>query len=161
MVGHGGSSAGSYLADPTSPIPSQCASIVTLRVNSTVRVKLLRGSWFCVLALAVFLAFNAVINNVFSHIGFAADMSLGGIATIYYFFVCQTSALHSGQVRGICGDYNGDVLREMTGPKKQLYSKPEQFVLSYVVPSDRCDVQELKQRYNINEQGKGQSGSYV
>ena len=35
MVGHGGSSAGSYLADPTSPIPSHCASIV---VTSTVRV---------------------------------------------------------------------------------------------------------------------------
>ena len=34
--GHGGSSAGSYLADPTSPIPSHCASIV---VTSTVRVK--------------------------------------------------------------------------------------------------------------------------
>ena len=37
MVGHGGSSAGSYLANPTSPIPSHCASIVatrTLRVNS-------------------------------------------------------------------------------------------------------------------------------
>ena len=37
MVGHGGSSAGSYLAHPTSPIPSHCASIVatsTLRVNS-------------------------------------------------------------------------------------------------------------------------------
>ena len=37
VVGHGGSSAGSYLADPTSPIPSHCASIVatsTLRVNS-------------------------------------------------------------------------------------------------------------------------------
>ena len=36
MVGHGVSSAGSYLADPTSPIPSHCASIVsssTLRVN--------------------------------------------------------------------------------------------------------------------------------
>ena len=33
---HGGSSAGLYLADPTSPIPSHCASIVatsTLRVN--------------------------------------------------------------------------------------------------------------------------------
>ena len=40
MVGHGGSSAGSYLADPTSPIPSHCASIVvtsTLRVNSLVQ----------------------------------------------------------------------------------------------------------------------------
>ena len=36
MVGHGGSSAGSYLADPTSPIPSHCASIV---VNRTLRVK--------------------------------------------------------------------------------------------------------------------------
>ena len=36
MVGHGGSSAGSYIVDPTSPIPSHCASIVvtsTLRVN--------------------------------------------------------------------------------------------------------------------------------
>ena len=36
MVGHDGSNAGSYLDDPTSPIPSHCASIVmssTLRVN--------------------------------------------------------------------------------------------------------------------------------
>ena len=39
MAGHGGSSAGSYLANPTSPIPSHCASIVatsTLRVDVTV-----------------------------------------------------------------------------------------------------------------------------
>ena len=28
MVGYGGSSAGSYLADPTSPIPSYCAAII-------------------------------------------------------------------------------------------------------------------------------------
>ena len=34
MVGHGGSSAGSYLADATSPIPSHCASIV---VTSTLK----------------------------------------------------------------------------------------------------------------------------
>ena len=39
MAGHGGSSAGSYLADPTSPIPSHCASIV---VTSTLRVKLIQ-----------------------------------------------------------------------------------------------------------------------
>ena len=38
MVGHGGSSAGSYLANPTSPIPSHCASIV---VTSTLRVNIL------------------------------------------------------------------------------------------------------------------------
>ena len=49
MLGHGGSSAGSYLADPTSPIPSHCAVIIlfqcpsasivatsTLRVNKEV-----------------------------------------------------------------------------------------------------------------------------
>ena len=35
MVGHGGSSASSYLSDPTSPLPSHCASIVT---TSTLRV---------------------------------------------------------------------------------------------------------------------------
>ena len=28
MLGHGGRSAGSYLADPTSPIPSHCAVII-------------------------------------------------------------------------------------------------------------------------------------
>ena len=38
MVGHVGSSVGSYLADPTSPIPSHCASIV---VTSTLRVNML------------------------------------------------------------------------------------------------------------------------
>ena len=31
MLGHGGSSAGSYLADPTSPIPSHCAVIILLQ----------------------------------------------------------------------------------------------------------------------------------
>ena len=36
MVGYRGSSAGSYLATPTSPIPSHCASIVA---TSTLRVK--------------------------------------------------------------------------------------------------------------------------
>ena len=39
MVGHGGSSASWYLADPTSPIPSHCASVVvtsTVRVNTSV-----------------------------------------------------------------------------------------------------------------------------
>ena len=48
MVGHGGSSAGSYLADPTSPSPSHCAVIILFKikcpsasivVSSTLRVK--------------------------------------------------------------------------------------------------------------------------
>ena len=32
MVGHGESSAGSYLTDPTSPIPSHCAVIIVFKV---------------------------------------------------------------------------------------------------------------------------------
>ena len=47
MVGYGGSSAGSYLADPTSPIPSHCAIIILFKkcpsasivMTSTLRVK--------------------------------------------------------------------------------------------------------------------------
>ena len=46
MVGHGGSSAGSYLADRTSPIPSHCASIA---MTSTVRVNILCSVLFCYL----------------------------------------------------------------------------------------------------------------
>ena len=46
MLGHVGSSAGSYLADPTSPIPSHCAVIIlvskchsaSIAVTTTVRV---------------------------------------------------------------------------------------------------------------------------
>ena len=44
MVGHGGSSAGSYLTDPTSPIPSHCASIV---VTITLRVKVVDINLYC------------------------------------------------------------------------------------------------------------------
>ena len=40
MVGYGGSSADSYLADPTSPIPFHCASIVA---TSTLRVRMVHA----------------------------------------------------------------------------------------------------------------------
>ena len=51
MVGHGGSSAGSYLADPTSPIPSHCASIVatsTLKVNISYYNRSIRYKFTCI-----------------------------------------------------------------------------------------------------------------
>ena len=58
MVRHGGSSAGSYPADPTSPIPSHCASIV---VTSTLKhniVTLMATHWsldylFCLTCFVV------------------------------------------------------------------------------------------------------------
>ena len=64
MVGHGGSSAGSYLTDPTSPIPSHCASIVatsTVRINIASRTEIMQvvfpgGSfWVVVLVIVVLL----------------------------------------------------------------------------------------------------------
>ena len=48
MLGHGGSSAGSYLADPTSPIPSHCAVIILLKsvpVNQLSRLELKQYSF--------------------------------------------------------------------------------------------------------------------
>ena len=62
MVGHGGSSAGSYLADPTSPIPSHCASIVvtsTLRVNR--RLVFHNAVW---ITASVFLADDRLLMTV-------------------------------------------------------------------------------------------------
>ena len=44
MVGHGGSSASSYLAGPTSPIPSHCASIVATS-TSRVHICYRYGGW--------------------------------------------------------------------------------------------------------------------
>ena len=70
MVGHGGSSAGSYLAYPTSPIPSHCASIVmtsTLRVNiwniapkSTIRTQQIIKSAGCLRFYISFQAFTSL-----------------------------------------------------------------------------------------------------
>ena len=48
-------------------------------------------------------------------------------------------------MRGICGDYNGDVVREMQGPSgEKVYREAAPFALSYVIASDRCDVQQLR-----------------
>ena len=56
MVGHGGSSVGSYLADPKFPIPSHCASIA---VTSTLRVKITFSCFqICVLLTRV----NTVVH---------------------------------------------------------------------------------------------------
>ena len=48
MVGHGGSSAGSYLADPTSPIPSHCASIVATSSLKSLRLEIIieKTMWY-------------------------------------------------------------------------------------------------------------------
>ena len=57
MVGHGGSSAGSCLANPTSPIPSHCASIVA---TST-----LRGNYIMVFVYFFIYLFNHLFIWVF------------------------------------------------------------------------------------------------
>ena len=48
MVGHGGSSAGSYLADPTSPIPSHCASIVATSTFIELNFHLCNSKFTCI-----------------------------------------------------------------------------------------------------------------
>ena len=61
MLGHGGSSAGSYLADPTSPIPSHCAVIILFQkcpsasivATSTLRVNYPRGAQTVVIKTSI------------------------------------------------------------------------------------------------------------
>ena len=48
MVGHGGSSAGSYLADPTSPIPSHCVVIILFKC-----VAVHQSSWLALKVLMI------------------------------------------------------------------------------------------------------------
>ena len=58
MVGHEGSSAGLYLADPTSPIPSHCASIVA---TSTVRIKTFESLIFSLELTTVYLVYKTLL----------------------------------------------------------------------------------------------------
>ena len=81
MLGHGGSSAGSYLADPTSPIPSHCAVIIlfqSVAVTGALRVK---GNWY----------------NIHGFIPFQIESSA---ATVFH--LCSTTiVLGSGQLETI------------------------------------------------------------
>ena len=67
MVGHGGSSAGSYLTDPTSPIPSHCAVILfkSVPVQQLLWLALLR---LTVLILIIHTGEND--SNKFIHLNF-------------------------------------------------------------------------------------------
>ena len=67
MVGHGGSSASSYLADPTFPIPSHCASIVvtsTVRVNGSVYLAMFQ-TWLKIALIKIILS---PTNNIKANI---------------------------------------------------------------------------------------------
>ena len=83
MIGHGGSSAGSYLADPTSPIPSHCASIAA---TSTLRVKLL----LLVIAVIYVYIFSSDIDECASSP--CQNQSLCENVGSDYFCLCATMA---------------------------------------------------------------------
>ena len=57
MVGHGGSSAGSYLADPTSPIPSHCPVIILFK-----SVPVHQRSWLYSHTLQIWMHFISLVN---------------------------------------------------------------------------------------------------
>ena len=60
MVGHGGSSASSYLADPTSPIPFHCASIV---VTSTLKGRIVQATVCCKVGAAALVHLRPVLGG--------------------------------------------------------------------------------------------------
>ena len=93
MVGHGGSSAGSYLADPTSPIPSHCASIV---VTSTLRVNWLTRS------IALTIRKSIHINTTSCYISTDQKLHISSLKqendhsyTLYYKNLTQIGTYHT------------------------------------------------------------------
>ena len=80
MVGNGGSSASSYLADPTSPIPSHCAVIILLKCHSALIVvtSILRVNLqtVCLVALAVSAGSSAIADLavVIQKLGFVMNL---------------------------------------------------------------------------------------
>ena len=90
MVGHGGSSASSYLADPTSPIPSHCTSIVT---TSTLRVKLL------------FLLQGDLLTTLFPHSPFFLSHVFAGFCFLPHVIV-RVLIGTCRQLIGVCAGIN-------------------------------------------------------
>jgi len=48
------------------------------------------------------------------------------------------SLLLKNKLCGVCGDFNGQIQADVSGPKKCIYSKPELQVASYLIPSASC-----------------------
>jgi len=48
------------------------------------------------------------------------------------------SLLLRNKLCGVCGDFNGQIQADISGPKKCIYSKPELQVASYMIPSTSC-----------------------
>ena len=80
MVGHGGSGAFSYLADPTSPIPSHCASIV----SSTVRVNI---SWITSCMVVTLDTWNVYQFKGYSFLIYI--VSLVSFFLLVFWFICN------------------------------------------------------------------------
>ena len=99
MVGHGRSSAGSYLADPTSPIPSHCASIV---VTSTLRVKSVA---FCIVVLHSALV---TLDYTPGYLLLVLDLPLNYWCMLYIFclisYLLSTEPLSTLQISQMCFD---------------------------------------------------------
>ena len=70
MVGHGGSGAGSYLTDPTFPIPSHRASIVVTsalrdNINRNTNIHFIQEKW--ILLLWIIVQLKLLLILVFTH----------------------------------------------------------------------------------------------
>ena len=108
MVGHGGSSAGSYLANLTSPIPSHCASIVvtsTLRVNTDSRactiMKLIMVVWSMNLykSCVNWAISNEGASNIY-HVHYYSDGLIIDIGHVIPLFFEISWKIHDKKARG-------------------------------------------------------------
>ena len=56
----------------------------------------------------------------------------------------QAHPSYFGQLCGACSNYNSEPMDDLMGPRKEMYTRPEEFLLSYIIPNSRCNIDEVR-----------------
>ncbi len=61
-------------------------------------------------------------------------------------YLLQVHPSYFSQLCGVCSNYNGEPMDDLQGPRMERFQRPEQFLLSYIMPSSQCNIDEVRSR---------------
>ena len=65
---------------------------------------------------------------------------------LFSFVYFQPHSSWHSQLCGVCSNYNSEPMDDYLGPRREYYSKPEPFLLSYIISEPSCDMQDVRER---------------